>query len=795
LQRQAPKSDAEAVTTAWLTATEGRSRDWAPVLETALTRRLSPPSLGEFGYRFLVSNPSHSRWAPIWDLLQKAGFSDRKRLEGLALAWLGVEAGVVPAVDPETPGFDRVLSVAILGASDAAKTALIQLGLLWLDGAPSDDQGWSYVWTALWQSDASPSVVHDDLKTEGLRWLANQPGHFGWSFVFHALVDRPRGADRLALDDLGFKWLSIAPRDHSGWPFVWETILKSRSYEARLEEVVDIGAAWLSETPGHPGWSAVWALIYDRAPRRRGAMRSAAREWLKISSPRHASWTQVAKTYLPLMRAEDLDARIAASAFRWLRTRWDSPVWSAVFKASTKLLSPEQTAWLAREATARLDRGGEHYSPLIVKSVLEAGADVAETRRLLLELATWLPRHLTHRNWATGWRLVSRADPSILDRNALLDLAAAWAAASGSTSAGWPWFWPDWRRTLLEDGRKAEVQQRSTASLAWLCKADVSHLRWFPIWKLLKVDARDLAAAPELVELERQWLKRPGVGADHWSQVIAAHARKSSDWLNDAMIVDRLRREIAAGEERSWANLLSAALDLPESDRETAIGQGLGWLTDGDSTQWVAVWRVISKDVPPKSDAARALVDVAEPWLARTSPSTGGWLTVLQNVLHLKPSRRLSAIEVEALVGFLSAAPASREGLSIWRLLAKAAAPSTRQAVGAKVLGSTLLVLSPHDRTFVRLWSDFINVSAETDRSKEIGEVGMAWLTGPGQTSRVWPFIFRDLWKLWHPLRDRLRAIGHDWLRTNGRMAQRADIVTTRLFKSGGGKQQKTPEI
>ena len=795
LQRQAPKTDAEAVTTAWLTATEARSRDWAPVLESALARRLSPPSLGELGYRFLAANPSHSRWAPIWDLLQMAGLTDKQRHEGLALAWLGIESGVVPAVDQETPGFDRVLSVAISGASDAAKPALIQLGLAWLEGAPPDDGGWSYVWTALWQSDAPASSLHGDLKVKALLWLADQPDHFGWSFVFHALVERPRGVDRLDLDELGFKWLSIAAQDHSGWPFVWETTLKSKSLEARLDEVLDIGEAWLSKTPEHPGWSAVWGHIYDRAPRRRGALLSAAREWLKVSSPRHPSWAQVAKAYLPLMRPEDMDARITASAFRWLRTSWESRVWSRVFAASAKLLSPEQTEWLACEATARLARGGERYCPLLVKSVLEAGADSAESGRLLLELAGWLPDHLTHRTWVTGWRLVSKADPPILDINALLDLAARWAAAGGSTSAGWPWFWPDWRSILLEDGRVAEVQQRSAASLAWLCRADINHLRWFPIWKLLRSDSRELATAPELIDAERQWLRRSRVRPDHWSQVIAAHARKSSDWHNDAIVVDRLRREIVACEERSWANLLTAALGLPEPDRDAAFRQGLEWLAKVESTHWGAVWRVMSRDVPPKSDAAFALVNAAEPWLARTSPSTGGWLAVLQNVLHLKPSRALSAAETEALLGLLPVAATSKERLSIWRILAKAASPSKRQAIGAKLLANILLELSPSDRSFVRLWSDFTTVSTDTDRSPEIGEVGLAWLAGAGQTSRVWPFIFRDVWKLWPSLRDPLRAIAHDWLRTDGRTAERADIVTIRLFKSGRRKNEKTPGI
>lgn len=789
LQRQAPKSDAAAVTTAWLTATETRSRDWAPVLETALARGLSPRGLGDFGYRFLAANPGHGRWAPVWDLLHKSGLADRKRLESLALAWLGIEIGVVPAVPPETPGFDRVLAIAILGASDEAETPLIQLGLLWLDGASSDDPGWSYVWAALWQSDAPLPVVQNDLRTKGLVWLKNQTGHFGWSFVFHAITDHPRGADRSALDKLGFEWLSLAPQDHSGWPFVWETVLKSRTYEARSDDVIDIGEAWLRAAPEHPGWSAVWALIHSRAPRRRGTLLRLAREWLKTSSPRHPSWTQVAKTYLPVMRTEDLDPRLAASAFRWLRTRWDSPLWSTIFKASAKLLSPEQTDWLASEATVRLDRGGERYSPLIVKSVLAAGADEAETRRLLTELAAWLPDNTNHKNWSTGWRLVSRAVPPILELDALLALAADWSAAGGAISAGWPWFWPDWRRLLMEAGRATEVVQRSPASLAWLCRADVGHLRWFPIWKLLRVDARDLAAAPELVALERHWLRRADVRADNWSQVLAAHARKSRDWLSDAVIVDRLRREVAVGEERGWSNMLSAALYLPDAEREAAVQQGLNWLTNVESTQWVPVWKVVSKDVAPKSDVAKALVQAAEPWLARTSPSTAVWLMVLQNVLHLKPSRRLNAAEVEALVGFLSAAPASKEGISSWRLLAKATAPATRQIIDAQVLAKTLLALAPSDRSFVRLWSDFIAVSREADRTVEIGEIGLAWLTGPGKTSRVWPFIFRDLWKSWQPMRDRLRTTGHDWLKIDGRTAERADIVTARLFKSRGGKQ------
>lgn len=793
LQRRAPRADAEAATSAWLSATEARSRDWAPVIETALQHRLSPPNLHDFGYRFLVENPRHVRWAQVWDALHQTFIDDRVRLDALALSWLKVDIGVVPGADPDSSSLSRVLSISLSSASGEHKVELTRLGLSWLEEASDEDQGWTYIWSALWTHGDLDSSLREELRSKALNWLDVQTGHFGWSFVFHALYHRPEGVDHDALMTVGRRWVVAAPNGHSGWPYVWETLFKAGSEGELRQTMADVGQAWLLKAADQPGWSAVWSLIYENEPRRRVAMLTVARDWLKTAGPEHPSWPVIAKTYFPLMRVADQDDRISAAAFRWLRTHKESTSWAPIFSRSLPLLTSVQREGVTVDAVALLRGKGPRYSPRVLQAVLRAGTSPSDRQSLLRDLVEWLPENLDHREWTTAWRLVRNEGAALIDETRLFDLATAWADAGGTRSPSWPYFWPSWRHALRAAGKASLIKERSEVVLTWLCETSPKHPTWAKNWLAFKTDRADLRKTAGLMVAERAWLRLDGQEFDIWVQVLEAHMRKTDEWRSDAAIVARVRRELDVSQSRkSWATVLKAAVDLAasEADKTAILCKGLDWLeANPSSSQWSYVLGVMTANTPRKCEIADKVVLAGNAWLGSRTPRQGVWLQVLQNVSHLARSRTLQDDETAVLLQWFESDPTSRTGISIWRLLAKATSRDMRRQASAQAFASLLRTLGDSDLMLSHAWSDFIAVSKPSDHSPEIGAIGMAWLSGAGRRHSSWAYVFRDLWRSWPAQRRDLRILGQDWLRDGGATKPRADIVQTRLFRGKGASQ------
>ncbi|MBB4081414.1 hypothetical protein [Brevundimonas lenta] len=792
--RRGSRLDGELLASAWMVATEPLTWDWGAVLlalaEGPFTEEQRTVH-GAHAYRFLVANPQSRDWAAVWKFLHELIPEDRERLVSLGLAWLGVVPGAVPAVDSGTLGFDRMLGLLLGRATSEVKSRLTELALQWLEAAVDADDGWSFIWTGLWEHGELPETQRVDLEANAIRRLEADPEHFGWSFVWNLLVARPGAAAPEQILRLGRTWLDRASARHSGWPFVWETLLKQAATEEVRQDLAEAGMAWLRAGTEQNGWGTVAGVLFNAFPSMREPLTAMMVAWLEDARPSHPGWASVAKLALPLLR-DDVDApRLGIKMWLWLRTHSEDAGWLPMLKAASRVLTPTQRDGLLTDAARRMQSRGARFRPQIVRAVVKMLPDASLKTPLLQSTSAWLPDSFAHQDWTIAWQLVNRADPPLRSAEDMLDLATRWGASHEEPPTTWGFIWPSWRYCLIQAGRRREVAELTPRTLEWLVKVHLSHPRWDANWYVVKIDRPELGLDPELLAAESAWLSQAAPELDAWSKVFITHRTKDRRWSGSEAISRNLDwwMRTAPRSHRNWGSVFGAALEkygpLPD-----LLEDGLAWLDENALAEgWPVVWKFLAHHAPRKSEFSASLVERAERWLSPAKAGHDDLPVILGAIARHRPSGRLTADETGMLIDRFNTERKPERALKLWKLIRRSGAKDIRTRYAADALCRLLRSTALDGDDFSGLWADTLSVDLGTDLRKEVGALGLRWLSHDS-SPEGWPWVFRDTWRGWPDLRGALKPLGHTWLKAHGRSSKAAHVVQARLF-SGRDRRAK----
>lgn len=793
--RRGSRLDGELLASAWFVATEPQTWDWGGVLIA-----LGEGPLGEeqrtvfadHAYRFLVANPQSRDWAAVWKMLHETMPEDRERLEALGLSWLGVVRGPVAAVDPETLGFDRMLGLLLGRAPEEARSRLVQMALLWLDGAPDANDGWSFVWSGLWEHGEVLDSVRVELEVYAVKRLEADPEHFGWSFVWNPLVAKPGAAPQEQTLRLGRVWLDRVAPSHSGWPFVWETLLKHATAEEDRDDLANAALAWLRSGTDQHGWGTVAVFLFNNFPSTREALTAMAIAWLEDVRPSHPGWVPVARLALPLV-SEDVDtSRLGSKAWLWLRTHAHDTGWLQILKAAQTVLTPAQMTGLLSEVARRMPMEGPGLRPSIVRAIVTIVPDSDRAATLLQAVSDWLPDHFATRDWTIGWLLVSRAKPSLRTSEDLLDLAARWSASHDTPPSSWGFLWPSWRHSLLQADRIQDVSDLTQRTFDWLVAVHPNHPRWDDNWYFIKVDRPEFGLDPRLLEAEVAWLSQPLRDLDRWARVFVSHRAKDRGWIGSQAMQRNISwwLRTASRAHRNWASMFGATLEA-QGPSDVLLQDGLAWMGEHRGAEgWLLVWKFVAHHAPKGSLFSLPLVSLAEDWLGTAKPEHEDLSVILGGVSRHRPGGRLTGGEIDLLVRSFNAERKANRALKAWKLARRSGSKDMGRRYRPDALWSLLNSTRIDNPLFSWIWADLISVNPDDKIREELAALGLRWLSS--ETTRPgWPWVFRDIWRGWPDLRETLKPLGHSWLKAHGRTSDAAGLVQSRLFSSRGRQNKK----